>query len=136
MRDDSCRHFKSPIHNEACGVGINYRTLAGEPRAGYLARIPCAGSSPIRQGNITCDKMAVFSKEELEQQEKDMKRKTQAIMKAISEIKKFNKAEGGGSARGKIPCPACGNHLSFSIAKLNGHIWGKCDTEGCLNWMM
>lgn len=33
-----------------------------------------------------------------------------------------------------IPCPCCRGSLTFSVSS-NGHIWGKCATEGCLEWM-
>jgi hypothetical protein len=36
-----CVHFQSPIHMEECKAKINYRELAGEPREGCLARLPC-----------------------------------------------------------------------------------------------
>ena len=39
-------------------------------------------------------------------------------------------------ARGEIECPACKGKLHYSIASYNGHIWGKCETEKCLEWMM
>lgn len=35
---------------------------------------------------------------------------------------------------GTIPCPDCGKDLQYSIAKRNGHIWGKCSCG--LAWMM
>jgi len=37
--------------------------------------------------------------------------------------------------RGKIVCPKCGGELHYTRAKVNGHVWGKCKTEGCLSWM-
>ena len=36
---------------------------------------------------------------------------------------------------GTIPCPKCGAELQYSISDYNGHIWGRCETPGCLNWM-
>ena len=130
MRKDSCKYFTSPIHNTECKKGINYRKLAGEPREGYLARIPCAGSSPLRKGNISCELKENYTKEEILAQETEMKIQSEMICKAINEIKKIK------TQSGHIECPKCKNQLSFSVAKLNGHIWGRCKTEGCLAWMM
>lgn len=39
----------------------------------------------------------------------------------------------GGS--GTTPCPKCGATLHYSVAACNGHVWGKCETDGCLAWM-
>jgi len=40
-----------------------------------------------------------------------------------------------GTERGCIECPLCGCKLRFTVAKSNGHVWGKCETDGCLSWM-
>ncbi len=36
---------------------------------------------------------------------------------------------------GSIPCPICTKPLHLSQAGENGHVWGKCETEGCVSWM-
>lgn len=43
---------------------------------------------------------------------------------------------GNKGARGTAICPKCQGDLMYSVASLNGHIWGKCKTKGCLAWMM
>jgi hypothetical protein len=40
------------------------------------------------------------------------------------------------SAAGTIICPRCKGTLNYSVSGHNGHIWGKCDTDNCLGWMM
>lgn len=37
---------------------------------------------------------------------------------------------------GHIKCPKCGGRLDYSISGYNNHIHGKCETDGCLGWMM
>lgn len=40
--------------------------------------------------------------------------------------------------RGKqevIECPACNGRLHLSQSAYNGHVHGKCETEGCVSWM-
>ncbi|AWB26198.1 hypothetical protein DA075_35605 (plasmid) [Methylobacterium currus] len=36
---------------------------------------------------------------------------------------------------GEISCPECSGRLRWSRAE-NGHVWGKCESGGCLMWMM
>lgn len=36
---------------------------------------------------------------------------------------------------GVVPCPVCAGSLQWTRAESNGHIWGKCETDGCLSWM-
>lgn len=37
---------------------------------------------------------------------------------------------------GQVECPKCKGLLGYSIARSNGHIHGRCETSGCLAWMM
>jgi len=34
-----------------------------------------------------------------------------------------------------IECPACKGRLHLSQSAYNGHVWGNCETEGCMSWM-
>ena len=34
-----------------------------------------------------------------------------------------------------IECPVCKGRLQLSQAAYNGHVWGKCETKGCVQWM-
>jgi len=36
---------------------------------------------------------------------------------------------------GKVECPKCKGVLHYRISSYNGHIWGQCETSGCLAWM-
>jgi hypothetical protein len=36
---------------------------------------------------------------------------------------------------GDIECPVCQGRLHFSVAKVNGHVWASCATEGCVRFM-
>jgi len=40
------------------------------------------------------------------------------------------------SAKGTIECPKCKGVLHYTISGYNGHVWGKCEKEDCLRWMM
>lgn len=44
-------------------------------------------------------------------------------------------ANGKSGVSGFIKCPKCGSKLNYSIASINGHLWGECETENCLSWM-
>jgi hypothetical protein len=34
-----------------------------------------------------------------------------------------------------VECPVCKGRLHLSQSAYNGHVWGKCETEGCVAWM-
>jgi hypothetical protein len=39
------------------------------------------------------------------------------------------------SWQGIEECPVCKGRLRLSHAAYNGHVHGRCETEGCLAWM-
>lgn len=59
--------------------------------------------------------------------------------KATSATREDANARGlgkGNGGMGEILCPVCGTgRLKYSVAGVNGHIWGACSTEGCVRWM-
>jgi hypothetical protein len=50
----------------------------------------------------------------------------------ISEVKRNHK---GKNWQGVVTCPVCKGRLRLSHAAYNGHVWGQCETEGCVSWM-
>ena len=36
---------------------------------------------------------------------------------------------------GTIACPTCSGRLNWTRDPSNGHVWGRCETDGCLCWM-
>jgi hypothetical protein len=58
--------------------------------------------------------------------------KTLLAMAAASEIKERYR---GKNWSGVIKCPACGGGLHVSHAACNGHVWGRCETDGCAAWI-
>lgn len=41
----------------------------------------------------------------------------------------------GNSGRGEINCPTCGGKVKYSVAAINGHMWGACSTPDCARWV-
>jgi hypothetical protein len=128
---DKCKHFSGPVHNKACKAGIDYRALVGGPDLGWMARLPCIPDSPLKKSPVAkCESYASLTPEEIATQEKEIKDRSQFIITAIKDIKATKLAQGS------IVCPKCAGDLNFSVAKLNGHIWGRCLTADCLQWVM
>lgn len=42
------------------------------------------------------------------------------------------KGVGGAS---QVECLVCTGTIRYSVAAVNGHMWGRCSTPGCLVWM-
>lgn len=129
---DRCFHFNGIQHDE-CNADVNYRKLAGEPQLGMATRIPC---THLHDGNpVKCDKYRAYSKAEIDEEEKGFEESMERMRKVgpiVGQVKKEHKGEGW---QGTIDCPCCDGKLHLSHAASNGHVWGQCETEGCLNWM-
>lgn len=65
----------------------------------------------------------------------DLSRSFKAMGEAHGHARSLGLGKGNGGT-GQIPCSRCGTGtLHYSVSSFNGHMWGKCSTEGCLSWM-
>lgn len=134
-----CRHFTGASRSP-CKAGIDYRTLVGGDDVGWMTRLPCirAFEPDARFPVVECEQRAVLTREEaiveadrkLERMEQF--RKAHAAAKFDAAGKGLRKGHGG---EGEILCPLCGSKLYYTVASLNGHMWGHCTTKGCVSWM-
>lgn len=129
-REGECKHFNG-IQNDECKLKVNYRALAGGDNVGWAARLPCIINSLTKEPISTCQSKQEYTKEEIAAQKAENKMWTDYMLAAIKTIRAQPQAH-----HGIIDCPKCGCKLAYTIAKINGHIWGSCSTKGCLQWMM
>ena len=61
------------------------------------------------------------------------------MLEAIASTHRDAEAHGlksGNGGTGSLICPSCGTGtINYSVASVNGHIWGRCSTSGCAAWM-
>jgi len=62
----------------------------------------------------------------------DEQRKQEMVYGA--QVDAINAIKNTGLESGTIECPICKGELYFEVHN-NGHIWGKCVSQGCLAWM-
>jgi hypothetical protein len=70
--------------------------------------------------------------------EKERDERISHILLAMAVCQSDAKSRGfgvGKAGRAKIECPVCKGALWYSVASVNGHLWGKCSTKGCVSWM-
>jgi hypothetical protein len=54
------------------------------------------------------------------------------VLNGIAPWRKMHRKEDFGEV---VECPACKGKLHLRIYKYNGHVHGRCETEGCVAWM-
>jgi hypothetical protein len=130
MKPGDCIWYTGTM-NANCEKGVCYRALVGGPDLGWMARLPCITTRlSATEGRVDCAAKAPMSQEEYDRQQAEHKAAFAMTSTAIRAIRAT------GLSEGSIECPKCKKGLHFSVARSNGHIWGRCETGGCLAWMM
>jgi hypothetical protein len=147
MKPDTCVHYSGAL-NPACGgvcrAGVNYRELVGGKVEGWVTRLPCTPTMEIRGGGerAACGEFRTPTAEELAEDKRQTDESIRKFMVAHSgkvrewrEANKWDRKNPNG-ATGKVPCEACGTgEICLSMSSYNGHVHGKCTTDGCVSWM-
>jgi hypothetical protein len=146
MKHDSCIHYTgalNPAAGPACKQGINYRELVGGDPVGWVTRLPCSAVMEPRNGaKVSCDKHQLPTPEEIAEDERRTAESVRKFMVAytgkVREWREANKwdRKNPKSAAGKVPCEVCSTgEIHLLMHEYNGHVHGKCSTEGCVSWM-
>jgi hypothetical protein len=148
---NTCRHFTNgadALNNKSCLLGIAYDSVTANPnKNGSAFRCACRTPNEEHGKRVlaetgpagTCEKFDPWTLEEIEKNEAasaaafaESLRKMNLVAPIISAMKKKYK---GRTVQGVKTCPVCKGKLHMSHSGYNGHVWGRCETEGCLNWM-
>jgi hypothetical protein len=129
---ESCRHFNG-IQNKICRAGVEYQDATSP------FTMPCIPKFVKGRETWTCDLFEIMSREDAEKEADERIIKMERTVKARHAAKDHAKASGLGKGHGgaaAIPCPSCdGGTLRYSVASYNGHMHGRCSTQGCDSWM-
>ena len=135
MRPDFCKHYAGvwgPGMADVltCKAGIAYSDFADRGAAGWVKELPCC----TRDGKTgRCAGFTLPTKEEIEAHEAEV---LDALRRAaLAAAAGRHHAKMTGETNGEIECPNCKGRLSYSIARSNGHMHGRCETAGCAAWM-
>lgn len=149
MKRGTCKHFTGIGYdddNRCCAAGVRYNDVIPNPElpgSGY--RVPCIRERKPSAHQLrvlqefgpagACDKYEEPTEAELatDKQERDAALANwMLVLPLIVEVKQEHE---GQHWKGIKECPVCKGRLHMSHAASNGHVWGKCETEGCVAWM-
>lgn len=126
MRNEhECRHFTG-IMKKTCKIGIEYESIKDNSVRPY--RLICCEAGSY----VPCARYEPYTAEEIAEQERLHAEQLEHLVAALSRIREINGSLRGVS--GSIDCPKCGERLHYSISSYNGHVHGKCETDGCISW--
>ncbi|HLX18407.1 MAG TPA: hypothetical protein VKS24_24730 [Bradyrhizobium sp.] len=118
---------------DTCEAGVKYslfRDHRFDIRPRFLTK-----DGKSKPGAVHCENLRLPTPEEIEAHEKWINARMSKMATVQTGIAEWRKAHKGRSASEIVECPACKGRLHLSISAYNGHIHGKCETEGCVSWM-
>lgn len=129
-----CVHFNGMM-NKTCDAGVVYATVKNEAVKGFAGH-PC-----FREGEaVPCEKRHYPTPEEIAASVAESEASSKRLMLGLRAASESAKAKGfkkGNGGAGKVECPVCKTgEIHYTVAGCNGHLWGRCSTEGCVSWMM
>jgi hypothetical protein len=142
----TCKHFTGVHHNTHCGAGVCYRDVTTDPdeMSGSALRIACH-SMPMKRATPSqlehfkrrgkCDKYEEPSDADVKAWEDETTRLMDRFLLTLPLCEEIKETHKGKDWTGVVKCPACGGSLHVSHAGLNGHVWGRCEVDGCVSWM-
>lgn len=136
----TCKHFNGVyapgMKPHPCKAGVDYRAHVGGDDFGWVARLPCtprwADENPAVV--VSCALREFPTRAEVEAEEREVEASIAITTAAIKLCREH--AGGKRGIAGEVTCPKCRGRLHYTVAASNGHLWGRCETAGCLVWMM
>lgn len=150
MRKGTCKFHIGSWHNTHCAAGVEYKSVLTEPERleGSAFRYPCVqcwkwwgkdGLSADQQAEFekrgTCQKYTEPTTDEIKAYDAEVEAYTKRFLLTLPLIKRIKNEHNGTDWAGTVTCPVCHQRLYMTHAAYNGHVWGNCETEGCLKWM-
>lgn len=128
--NEKCHHFNG-IQNKCCDAGVDYDTLRSSDR-----RIPCLPPHRNEERPAAhCEKFRPSTPEEIAKRDAEIAEAIARMELTLPLISKIKQEHAGTSWEGTVECPVCAGKLRISHAAYNGHVHGRCETDGCLAWM-
>lgn len=142
-----CKHFNGSQH-KLCLRGVAYSQFhPGIPCIKWVGK-SARGGTYLKPGEEPVErtlwryegKPCPLYEEPTDVEVQADREKTEASMhKTIAAIKVASawrvRPKPAADRREVVACPVCNGQLHLSQSAYNGHVHGKCETEGCVSWM-
>jgi len=146
-----CIHFNG-VQNDLCKRGVSYEVnwpAGPKPCIKFIHKSARGGTylepgeEPAETrpyGNAHLAKPCAFyqepTSEEVQADRAETKAKLERMFAAIRVAGEWRvKPKPAIDRYGVVECPICKGRLHLSQSAYNGHVHGKCETDGCVSWM-
>lgn len=135
-----CTHYApkpGSLKQDYCALGCDASQRMNDARdAGEPQMTPCIGGHTTPNVLRLCPKWERRSLEHAEKRAdamEEMLGRMEIVMPVVSKWRVQPKPES--DRQEVIECPKCKGRLHLSQSSYNGHVHGKCETDGCVSWM-
>ena len=144
-----CMHFNG-TQNSLCARGMRYEQFhPGMPCIQWIPRSARGGTylrpgeepaekrpMPGAQPPERCPHYAEPDDETVQRDREEMDASLERTFAAITVASAWRvKPKPAADRREVVECPICKGRLHLSQSAYNGHVHGKCETDGCVAWM-
>lgn len=162
MNNGTCIHYTGMLPAEGphvCGAGVDMDAAFDDTKPGIFLRMPCVqfrevpahgkgayckpGEPTKRieidrrdQVMVPCALRVEPTSEQVQAYRAETELELKKAMTAIRVAAEWRvKPKPAQDRREVVGCPVCKGHLHLSQSSYNGHVHGRCETEGCVSWM-
>lgn len=131
-----CQHYKPQGAKTICAAGCDIANIKRtQTRADSTVKWgPCIEGHLLPDVLTLCPKWERVTMEAAEKRADGIGRSLQKLITANPFISAWRKKEPRGKAE-VVECPVCKGRLHLSQAAYNGHVWAKCATADCINFV-
>lgn len=124
-----CQHYNADRGNISCKVGHDIEALGG------FGVAPCIrGHSRHEDPTQACPGWLRRTREMGEARADAFEKAMNDRLVLAPILAEWRKKEPIGKSE-IIECPVCDGRLHLAQAACNGHVHGRCETDGCFHWM-
>jgi hypothetical protein len=141
VNPNGCIHWTG-TQTERRKEGIDFRALVGGEQLGWCTRLPCIALEAKGGAKAVCAKFRKPTAEEVTESKARSDEALRRLMVAYTgKVREWREAQGWSkknrvAATGKVACDVCKTgEIHLTMAAYNGHVWGKCTTDGCVSWL-
>ncbi len=132
----TCAHFNG-MQNKACKAGCNIRAAKRDAVGRPAELMPCLPPMSAFQEALPlkeCPSFRVLTQAEIDAEEAEWDKVIQRMTVVMPVVAVWRKKLPIGKSE-IIECPVCKGRLHLSQSAYNGHVHGRCETDGCAKWM-
>lgn len=131
-----CQHYgRGDGSSMVCAVGMDLKITQTVPTGDLQYKWgPCIGGHTLENPHTHCPHWIRRTREMGEKRADSIEAMIQRMKVVMPVVSAWRKKPPIGK-REVIECPKCKGRLHLSQSSYNGHVHGKCETDGCVSWI-